>query len=75
VKNTEGGPKLNHIENNLVLASFAASSLYGTFFHAALTVCINLLGVFVIPKLMFIFFLDNSKISDSDILDKCPPVL
>jgi len=21
------------------------------------------------------FFLDNSKISDSDILDKCPPVL
>ncbi len=42
VKKTEGGPKLYHIENNLVLASFAASSLYGMFLHAALTVCINL---------------------------------
>jgi hypothetical protein len=37
VKKTEGGPKL---ENNLVLASLAASSLYGIFLHVALTVCI-----------------------------------
>jgi len=28
VKKTQGGPKLYHIENNLVLASFAALSLY-----------------------------------------------
>jgi hypothetical protein len=27
VKKTDGGPKLYHMENNLVLASFAASSL------------------------------------------------
>ena len=76
MKNTEGGPKLNHIEKNLDLASFAASSLYGTFLHAALTVCINWVDVLVIAELMSIlYFLDNSKISDSDILDKCPPVL
>jgi hypothetical protein len=54
VKKTEGGPKLYHIENNLVLASFAAASLYGTFLHAALTVCINLVDVLVIPELMSI---------------------
>ncbi|MFO0446482.1 MAG: hypothetical protein ACK51L_02325 [bacterium] len=42
MKKTEGGPKLYNIENNYVLASFAASSLYGMFLHAALTVCINL---------------------------------
>jgi hypothetical protein len=38
VKKTEGGPKLYHMENNLVLASFAASSVQGTCLHAALTV-------------------------------------
>jgi hypothetical protein len=75
VKKTEGGPKLYHIENNLVLASFAASSLYGMFLHAALTVCINLVDELEIPELMSnLVFLDNSKISDSDILDKCSPV-
>jgi hypothetical protein len=53
VKKTEGGPKLYHIENNLVLASFAASSLYGMFLHhAALTVCINLVDELEIPELM-----------------------
>ena len=38
VKKTAGGPKVYHIENNLALASFAASSLYGILLHAAETV-------------------------------------
>jgi hypothetical protein len=60
VKKTEGGHKLYHIENNLVLASFAASSLYGMFLHAALTVFINLLDELEIPELMSnLIFLDN----------------
>jgi hypothetical protein len=54
VKKTEGGPKLYRIENNLVIASVAASSLYGTFLHAARTACINLVDVLVIPELMSI---------------------
>jgi len=37
-KKTAGGPKVYHIENNLALASFAASSLYGILLHAAETV-------------------------------------
>jgi hypothetical protein len=62
VKMTESGPKLYHIENNLVLASYAASSLYGMFLHAALTVCINLVDELEISELMSnLFFLDNSK--------------
>jgi len=67
VKKTEGGPKLYHKENNLVLASFAASSLYGMFLHA---------DELEIPQLMSnLVFLDNSKISDFVILDKCSPVV
>ena len=60
MKKTEGGPKLYNIENNLVLASFSASSLYGMFLHAALTVFINLLDELEIPELMSnLIFLDN----------------
>ncbi len=44
-----------NIENNYVLASFAASSLYGMFLHAALTVCINLVDELEIPEFMFNF--------------------
>jgi hypothetical protein len=60
----------------LVLASLAASSLYGIFLHVALTVCIYWLDVFQFPELKSnLVFLDKSKISDSDISDKCSPVV